>query len=391
MIIPKKITVNPMYADGFDKEGNVNSSGINTDKIVYESRYKNTKNLRYIKNGSIITNNVNDIKIRNELRQTVVEPTRLKEAVSRLNINKFNDTDSLSQRIGLLTYRYYLAVTSQNEARVLNDQITSDFWTVIGQDINIGERCLPSLVFVWISCFLTFSVAAFILAKQTVKMYKQQEQVGKQRKEMTNALAHDLKTPLSIIAGYAENLQTNVYTEKREHYANQIQTNVTRMDLIIHKMLELTRLEADSFKINFEDVALAEVCRIIIDRYKPVSEEKGVITSLDGEAAIKADQFLMLRVIDNFFINALDNTPTGGNITIRILEDTLEVYNSGSYIHENKIEEIWLPFEKGDAARSHSKGTGLGLAIAGTILQLHKFSYGARNGEKGVTFWFKFR
>lgn len=140
-------------------------------------------------------------------------------------------------------------------------------------DIDIGKRCLPSLAFVWISCFLTFGVAAFILAKQTVRTYKQQEKLENQRREITNALAHDLKTPLSIIAGYAENLQANVHTEKREHYAHHIQANVNRMDQIIHKMLELRKLEADSPGSNFENVALAEVCKIIIDRYKPVWEK----------------------------------------------------------------------------------------------------------------------
>lgn len=156
-------------------------------------------------------------------------------------------------------------------------------------------------------------------------------------------------------------------------------------------MLELRKLEADSPGSNFENVALAEVCKIIIDRYKPVWEEKLITVSLDGEAVIRADHALMLRIIDNFFVNALDNTPAGGSISIRMLDDTLEVYNSGSYIPKNKVEEIWLPFKKGDTARGCSKGTGLGLAIARTILELHKFSYGAKNSEDGVTFWFRFR
>ncbi len=390
MIIPEKVTVNSMYADAFDEEGNVSSSsGTHTDKIAYKPRYEDTKNLPYVESGGIMTDNFNNpnSKKRNELRQMVVEQSNLKEAVDQFGVY---GVDRLSQRIGLLTYRYYLAVPYQNTTTVIDDQIVSDFWTVIGQDINIGERCLPTLAFVWVSCLLTFSIAGFTLAKQTIKTYKQQEALENQRKEMTNALAHDLKTPLSIIAGYAENLQSNVHTEKRERYANHIQANVTRMDQIIHNMLELSRLESDLFKVKFEDIALADVCRTIIERYKSVFEEKEITVSLEGEAEIKADPSLMLRVIDNFFVNAIDNTSAGGYIRIKILDDTLEVFNSGSYIPENKIEEIWLPFKKNDVARSYSKGTGLGLAIASRILQLHKLSYGARNSEEGVIFWFKF-
>ncbi len=162
------------------------------------------------------------------------------------------------------------------------------------------------------------------------------------------------------------------------------------MDQIIYKMLELTKLEGNSPKTDFEDVALAEISKTIIDRYKPIWEEKSITVSLDGDAIIRADRSLILMVIDNFFINALDNTPAKGNISIRILDDTLEVYNTGDHIPENKIDEIWLPFKKGDVARGNSTGTGLGLAISRTILQLHKFHHGVTNSKDGVIFWFKF-
>lgn len=69
---------------------------------------------------------------------------------------------------------------------------------------------------------------------------------------------------------------------------------------------------------------------------------------------------------------------------------TLEVYNSGSHIFEDKMNEIWLPYKKADASRSNKKGTGLGLSISRAILELYKFSYGAKNSDDGVIFWFKF-
>jgi len=390
MIIPNKITVNAMYAQTFDENRKVNSSsGVHTDDIVYISGYEGTKSLPYFEHGTIIPeNNGNpNSEIQNELRQMVMDQSKLKEAVHQLNNSK-----GFSQRVKLLTYRYYTPVPYQNAVRVIDDQnLYSVFWTVIGRDINIWERCFPTLAFVWISCLITFSTAALILAKHTYKTYKQQEKLERQRKEMTNALAHDLKTPLSIISGYAQNLQENVHSEKRDHYASHIQVNVNRMDKIIHKMLELTRLESDSLQIKFEDVALGEVCEKIIDRYKLVCEDKLITTSLEGKALIKAERSLIVRVIDNFFFNAIDNTPQGGSINIKIFDDTLEIYNSGSHIPEGKIEEIWLPFKKGDVSQSHTKATGLGLAISRAILELHKFSYGAINSEDGVIFWFRFR
>ena len=83
-----------------------------------------------------------------------------------------------------------------------------------GRDVNLWEQCSNTLVFVWISCFIIFMIVAFILSRQTYNTYQKRENLDRQRKEMTKALAHDLKTPLSIISGYAQNLQENIFTEK---------------------------------------------------------------------------------------------------------------------------------------------------------------------------------
>jgi signal transduction histidine kinase len=215
--------------------------------------------------------------------------------------------------------------------------------------------------------------------------------IERQRKEMTDALAHDLKTPLSIISGYAQNLQENIHTEKREHYAGNIQENVRLMDEIIKRMLEMSKLESDHFEIQFEDVSLNEISSEIINRYKSICDEKSLTVSLDGEAVVRADRLLLERVIDNFFINAVDNMHEGGVVSIAVNEDIFEIHNSGSHIPEEIINDIWLPYKKTDMGRNNTKGTGLGLSIAGKILELHRFLYGAKNNEDGVTFWFKFK
>jgi len=392
MIIPDKITITAMYAKSFDKSGNVyTSSGTLIDGVEYTSGYENTKGLPYIKSGVIVSwmNRNPDSKMQNELRQMVTDKEKLKEAIASLLPYSFQS----NKRIGMLTYRYYVIMPYQNSITGLGDQQNyySDFWTVIGRDINIWERCSNTLIFVWISCFIIIAIAALILSKQTYKIYKEREALEKQRQEITNALAHDLKTPLSIISGYAQNLQESIHTEKREYYASHILDNVNRMAGIIQDMLETSRLETEHFQIQLEKVTLSEICNKIINRYKHICNDKSIAASLVGDAVIHADSSLMMRVIDNFFINAIDNTPEEGSIRIKINDDTFEIYNSGSYIPEDKINEIWLPYKKADLSRSNTKGTGLGLAISRTILELHKFAYGAKNSDNGVVFWFKFR
>ena len=375
-----------MYAHTFDENGNVSSGGgTHTNDIVYVSGYQNTKNLPYFKYGHIqpdYNGNRNSVQ-QSGLRQAVLDQEKLKKVAQE-------PVFASSERVSLLTYRYCLVLPYQNSVHMTDDQnYASEFWTVIARDVNLWDQAGGTLIFVWGSCLAILMIAAFILASQTYKTYQKREALERQRQETTKALAHDLKTPLSIISGYAQNLMENIHTEKREYYAGNIQTNVTRMDKIIREMLELTRLESDSLPIQLEDVSLGEVGTEIMNRYKLVCDEKSIMTCLEGDAVVKADHSLMTRVIDNFFINALDHTPAGGVIRIRIFENTLEIYNSGSHIPEEKIKEIWQPYQKADVSRSNTKGTGLGLAISRTILELFQFSYGAENRDDGVVFWFK--
>lgn len=187
-----------------------------------------------------------------------------------------------------------------------------------------------------------------------------------------------------------QNLIENVNTGKREHYVEGILKNINRMDVIIREMLELSKLKSKQFKPIYQDVALGKVCSDIISRYSEVSREKLLTVSLEGDEVVKADISLIDRVIDNLFVNALDNTPSGGRIKISIFDNKLEIYNSGSHIPDEKLIEIWQPYKKVDESRNNTRGTGLGLSIVSIILELHGFSYGAENSDTGVIFWFKF-
>lgn len=394
MIIPHSISVSPMYARELDEEGNVTTrTGTVNKGNFYRKDYNNTKNLPYYKIGSIIPEYNENLKGKNqdELRKIVTDESNLIKYLQPTQKFWLPNCIKPVERVNMLTYRYYLVVPYQNTIRLLDDQsLYSEFYTAVGIDINIWERISSTLIYVWMSCLIIFVIASLVLSKQTYKTYLKREEIENQRKEMTDALAHDLKTPLSIISGYAQNLQEDVHTEKREHYASHIRKNVERMDKIIHQMLDITKLESDSFKIEFNEVSLCEISGKIINRYKNICDEKFITVSLTGEAFIKADKILLERVVDNFFINAVENTPEGGKISIEIFEDTLEVYNSGSHVPEDIIKDIWQPYKRGDKERSNTKGTGLGLSIVRSILELHKFTYGVKNKENGVVFWFKF-
>lgn len=397
MIIPHSISVSRMYARELDEEGNAGGiSGSYSKGNFLIKDFDNINNLPYIDyqmGALVLEENGNFINSKNqdELREIVKDESNLINYLQQLLQLPISTSMEPIERVNMLTYRYYLVVPYQSSYRMLDNQsLYSEFYTAVAIDIDIWDRISSTLTYVWTACLVIFSTAAYILSGQTYKTYLKQEELERQRKEMTDALAHDLKTPLSIISGYAQNLEEDVHTEKREHYTSHITANVNRMDKIIRKMLEMSRLESDSFEVKFEEVSLNATCTEIVNRYKQVCDEKFITVSLNGEAVIKADKSLIERVIDNFFINAIDHTPESGRISIKILENTFEIFNSGSHIPEDKIKEIWYPYKKANTERGNTKGTGLGLSISRTILELHKFSYGAKNTEDGVIFWFKF-
>jgi len=384
MIIPDRINVTPMYATKLSEDNGISSSsGSNVSKVFIPNN-KPTEDLPYFKNGSI-----------NPLNKKKKDYTNLRNLAS--NGDKLEKTVKKSlgtsiEKVGLFTYQYYYPVPYQNTVRTLTfngKNFYSEYWTVCATEVNLLKLTYPTLIFVWISCFVTFFIAALIISTQSYKLYKRRDDLEKYRIETTNALAHDLKTPLSIISGYAENLIENVHTEKKDHYAANIQANVKRMDKIVLGMIELSKLESDSFKIKYEDVSLSEVCDKLINHYSPICDEKQIVINMEGDEVIKADFALMERVINNFFVNALEHTPNSGSINITINEDILEFYNSGSHIPEKELTEIWKPYKKVDSSRSNTKGTGLGLSISSKILELYNFSYGAKNYDNGVIFWFK--
>ena len=225
--------------------------------------------------------------------------------------------------------------------------------------------------------------------------YDRQVEREKQRRELTSAIAHELKTPLGIIHGYCEGLQENIREEKRDHYLGVILDETEKMDALVLEMLDLSKLESEAYRLRVESFSLGELAREEAERYRPAAQQKGLRLEVrtDGDGVMTADRGRIAQVLSNFLSNAVWHTPEGGAVQVHATQEKgllrVEVENEGPPIPEEQIDKIWNVFYKGDASRERAKGgTGLGLAIAQNILELHGMEYGACNTEGGVCFWF---
>ena len=193
------------------------------------------------------------------------------------------------------------------------------------------------------------------------------------RKALMNSMAHDLKTPLMAMSGYAENLVENVMTEKREHYAQAILQNTEYMSDIIADILNLSKLEDGSKTEERQKQDLVELMSDLKEEHEALIKEKNLNLILEGSFSRKIEKESMKRALDNLLTNAILYTNVGGTIHVTGRNNPLfggfVIANSPVAPIKVKGAKLWEPFVKGDDSRSDRKGTGLGLSIAKSILE----------------------
>lgn len=251
------------------------------------------------------------------------------------------------------------------------------------------KACLPILVPAGAMSFTLAMLCAVILSFALLRVWRRQERVEQVRRETTAALAHELKTPLSVLSAAAELLGDNLAPEKQAHYLDVIQTQAQRMDGSVRKMLELSRLETGVQALRREEFPLAALAQERLAAALPADGSLHTEFASDSEYMVNADRALLARALDALLENAVQHTPEGGCITVRIANGMLSVANTGDAIPDHALPRLWEAYYQADPSRS-TKGDGLGLSIAKTVFDLHGYTCGAENTDAGPKFWFKF-
>ena len=236
---------------------------------------------------------------------------------------------------------------------------------------DVIKECGPMFLIITLIVLVLNTVISYFISRSNYKDYYARYRMEQFRKEMTDALAHDLKSPLMAISGYAENLKANTQEEKKEYYLDSIMDTVGYMNEILSDMFELDTLESNEIKMVHEQVDLLQICESKIEQSDKLINEKHLNVSLSGQAVMSGDSYYMKRAIDNLLDNALKYTPDGEEIRIRLSESRFEIENTGVTIPREQIDVICKPFVKGNKERSNQSGTGLGLSIVKTILSMH--------------------
>lgn len=234
--------------------------------------------------------------------------------------------------------------------------------TVVLQ-INVWNSVTKPLYFRTVALFLLAMLIIALLDAWRKNVRNQAEYMFEDyQKNLTDSLAHDLKTPLTAIGGYTENILSGSLSEKEtQRYLNSIIDSVAYTDSIITRTLELSRINSinDINKVSTFIHTIVEKC---VEKYSVILDERNITVTTDGQAEIPANTQLLETAIENLVSNAVKYTSGNGSINIRISSECLSISNTVN--RKVDVEKLKRPFAKGDTSRSGQSGSGLGLAIA---------------------------
>jgi len=197
-------------------------------------------------------------------------------------------------------------------------------------------------------------------------------------KEMTENIAHDLRSPITRIRGVAEMALTTgkVMHEYEAAAANTVE-ECDRLLEMINTMLYISRAESRAERLSAEEVNIARVVHDACELFRPVAEDKGVslIARADRDLLVRGELQDLQRMVANLIDNALNYTPAGGVVTVSAHQDgkavLLRVEDTGIGIAPGEIPHIFRRFYRCDRSRSRP-GVGLGLSLVQAIVQAHR-------------------
>lgn len=233
--------------------------------------------------------------------------------------------------------------------------------------------------------------------RQLQKDIEEKTQIDEMRKEFIANVSHELKTPISLIQGYAEGLTEGMGEdpESRNYYCEVIMDEAGKMNKMVKQLLTLTALEFGNDMPMMERFDIAELICDLINSAGILIQQNQATVEIDAEGPIYvvADEFKIEEVLTNYLNNAMNHLSGERRIRIRAVRepDCVKVFvrNTGTPIPEEDLPNLWIKFFKVDKARTRAYGgSGIGLSIVKAIMDAHKQTCGVENKPDGVEFWF---
>jgi len=208
----------------------------------------------------------------------------------------------------------------------------------------------------------------------------------KARKQWTQDIAHDLRTPVTALKAQLEAMVDGVLAPEKERF-EKLLTELKRLEILVEDINNLTKIESDESKLSYEEVSSNSLVNVLEERFFFQAEGKKIklITKADS-FTIYCDINYLTRALSNLVQNSIQYSPSGNNVNILLFkEESLAIFiveNKGN-IPENEIDKIFDRLYRGEFSRS-TKGSGLGLTIAKAVIEKHGGTISAHNKKERV-------
>ena len=197
-------------------------------------------------------------------------------------------------------------------------------------------------------------------------------------------VSHELRTPLNAIIGFSDMMRSRLFGPlpgKYAEYADLIHESGQHMLDLIGDVLDLSKIEAGRYELNYDTFDAADVIRSSVKMIRPAADaaEVGMEMNLDLDQAllIQADRRAVRQILLNLLSNSVKFSDKGGQIEVdaQAIDGDLElsVSDMGAGMSEEEIARIGDPYAQGEAAQmSDNRGSGLGLSLVKSLTELHK-------------------
>lgn len=218
-------------------------------------------------------------------------------------------------------------------------------------------------------------------ADELAQALERQEELSRLKSEFIQNVSHEFRTPLAIVSGYAEILDSEELGALSDQQKEPIHIIARRTALLSKLVDDLTSIiEVEGREQNFERIVLPELIETMLPRIMDEAGERKLTVTTDFDPSalpVLGEPTFLKKAIDNLLTNAIKFTPPGGEIFIRVKADRgktlLEIEDTGIGIDASQIKHIFERFYQVDGSSTREYGgTGMGLALVREITELHK-------------------
>lgn len=223
------------------------------------------------------------------------------------------------------------------------------------------------------------------LGQQFDKMAEQLQKLVEKERHLLHHVSHEMRSPLARMQAILALIESQ--PQNQERYMQRLEGELERMNELVGELLTLSRLETSHAVLDKEELKLVPFVEQLVEDCQELALKNGQTVVVDSigvpqDAKLAANESYLYRAVDNVIRNALNYSPEGSVIRVRLAENhqswLLEVADNGPGVHPEQIGKIFTAFYRADSS-AHKPGTGLGLALAKHIADQHGGTIGAEN------------